>query len=317
MDDLSALRRLHDDVAAPDLTAARHRLMNRALAPEPAPRSWWNRLTASSPTVGGRPSARVRPGGAALGRLVAAAAALAVLLTGVQLLGGGPAVSAEAAQVLNSAADALATARERPVGPGRYLHRVQTTTYVQQGRPVPGQAVTAEAWIPGDPAKDWITRSTVTTQGKTEVRALERAAGGRFPGWQTGGWTGPTPAFLATLPRDPDLLLAKLRHETGDDDEAMFAVVRALTEYSVHPPVGVRVALLRAAARIPGVEVTDRAVAMDGRTGIALRRGATSEIVIDPATGEVIGMREQRGPDETSPWTVLRTEVVDTAPGAP
>jgi len=45
--------------------------------------------------------------------------------------------------------------------------------------------------------------------------------------------------------------------------------------------------------------------------------GRQTEPVYDPATGEVIGMREQRGPDETSPWTVLRTEVVDTAPGAP
>ncbi|MEV6415734.1 CU044_5270 family protein [Kribbella sp. NPDC051718] len=117
-------------------------------------------------------------------------------------------------------------------------------------------------------------------------------------------WRLPTPEFLARQPRDPDALLAALRNakppqdqrgrwEMPADQQAFGLIARVLD--SGIAPADLRAALYEAAAKIPGIVLTNDVVTLDGRHGRAIGFDFTeyqrSEIVISPVDGQAIGSR--------------------------
>ena len=160
-----------------------------------------------------------------------------------------------------------------------------------------------------------------------------RAAGGRFYD-DTPRLTlnaRPMEEVIATAPRDPEKLLEVVydyQRNKGRGDtpyEEAFGTISDTLSTGVIP-ADLRAALYQAAALIPGVTVTDREATLDGRTGISLGMktagyNARQELIIDPATGQVIGEREVLLEDSggipagtATTWTAVTTSVVDSAP---
>jgi len=94
-------------------------------------------------------------------------------------------------------------------------------------------------------------------------------------------------------------------------------------------PANLRAALYKAAAMIPGVEITEEQANLNGATGIAIGRledanGIRQDLIIDPATGQLIGERQvltHEGDEQSGfpvgtiiSWTAITTTVVDGAP---
>ncbi|MGW1077185.1 CU044_5270 family protein [Streptomyces sp. NPDC002537] len=120
------------------------------------------------------------------------------------------------------------------------------------------------------------------------------------------------------LPTDPDALLKRLYRSgrTGDpqaDWTAFGEIGQLLEEQIATPEIGA--ALFKAAARIPGVALVDKAVDATGRTGVAITHtgpGSRQEWIFDRNTYEYLGQREvlvrpYRG---LEPGTVTRETVV-------
>lgn len=126
---------------------------------------------------------------------------------------------------------------------------------------------------------------------------------------------------LAAMPREPAALLRYLtdyRYQAGSSDENVFAhVVDLLRAGGLKSDL--RAALYRALAMMPAVVVTDRQATLDGRVGTAIGlhgdAGDTrQEIIIDPASGEYIGVRLVTidGFGEIPPGTILEATAVST-----
>jgi len=169
-----------------------------------------------------------------------------------------------------------------------------------------------EHWIPADPSGEWLRRRGETgnrkwiTGTEAEARAAgvaieespwpeERAKGGNFTEGtpEHGNWQFPKPEFLSGLPTDPQRLYDRLERDSGGGREALVYAADALRTGLM--PAADRANLLRALAHLPGLDVTDGAVDLDGHTGVALgisEDGERQEIILDPANGEVIGERQ-------------------------
>ncbi len=148
-----------------------------------------------------------------------------------------------------------------------------------------------------------------------------------------GNWQGPTPPFMAGLPRDPKRLLDRIYHDSkgqgrGRDEEA-FVFVRDILRSGV-VPADLRAALFSAAALIPGVRLVSDSVNLEGRHGVAVAmsdHGETRvELIFDPASGEVIGEREVVlvadyvggvRPGTTIGYTAVSRQVVDAMGAMP
>ncbi|RCW46283.1 hypothetical protein DFQ14_102586 [Halopolyspora algeriensis] len=117
-------------------------------------------------------------------------------------------------------------------------------------------------------------------------------------------WYLPTPAFLDSLPRDPEALLDALA--TGHGDSAvMFNHSRADTQFrhlagvltSGLVPSDLRAALYDAALKIPGVTVTEETTTFNGQPGIAVGRVSSTghirqEIIFSKSDYQYIGQRQ-------------------------
>jgi hypothetical protein len=321
-----------DDPAA--RRRARNRLVSRMLDEKPRPRT---------------PSRR-----RVTRRVVVAIAAAAITAAGVivadsvvvrdQPVGA----TADAATLLNQAADRAIGSTDPVVGPDEYLHvttvGAYSTTIIA---PEPDfaswlETYTDELFVPGDPANEWVLRRSPPVPYRPEDAELaaqhgmvygdsaftERALEGAFFGEpRSGDWGNPTPEFLAELPRDPQRLLDKIRDFAGDagpsrDGEALVVIADMLRSGIV--PGDLRAALFRVAALIPGVELIEEQANLNGQIGVAVGRyesgwGTRQEIIFDPDTGMVIGEREvlvDRGHGPLLPvgsarsWTAVTTEVV-------
>ena len=117
------------------------------------------------------------------------------------------------------------------------------------------------------------------------------SAGRRPP---RGSWQSPTAAFLARLPRDPQLLLDRL---SADNPSSWFtpfaAAVTALRTGLVPAPL--RSALYRALTGLPGVRVEEHIYNIDGHDCLALVHDAgrtRTELMIDPVHGQFAGERD-------------------------
>ncbi|SHE75254.1 CU044_5270 family protein [Streptoalloteichus hindustanus] len=387
-----ALAALHADVPTNDaaLAGARARLMAAAVAEgdhevralteertrpvEPRP-SLWRRSR----------SVRWLSGVAAVSALVVGGLVAQTAFMGEN----SPGSVANAAELLNRAADAAIRTKDQEVKPGqfRYLRTtawhsteipltkkdapsgerqsvegLETLTYLVKG--------VTEYWIPANFQDEWMQRRTWNAERKypegveaklrerygnpsppkTEVRRAkagvfyrgepafeEKPDGSLVPVNQSteskeegrlgdGGWADPTPEFFAKLPRDPQQLLDRIYQDSrgqgpGPDEEA-FVFVRDVMRTG-RVPADVRAALFRAAAKIPGMRITDDAANLDGRKGVAISRSDANDrtdLIFAPDTGEVIGERvvttkgrEGVPAGTVMSWTAISSAVVSKA----
>jgi RNA polymerase sigma-70 factor (ECF subfamily) len=335
MNEITELTRFRETI--PDDQAARvrarSRLVSRAVGNPPLPRTANRRGLTRRRLV-----------------IVVAAAVVAsggVVTTESLLFGDQPVgATAEAATLLQQAADRAIGSTDPVIGPDEYLH--VTTVAVHTAATVDAiwlETYTNELFVPGDPANEWVLRRSARVPFRPEDAEVaarygleegtdgftKRAHDGAFFGHPPrGDWGSPTPEFFAGLPRDPQQLLDEIRRYAGDagpsrDGEALVVIADVLR--SGITPGDVRAALFQAAALIPGVDVTDEQANLNGQIGVAVGRyepskGERQEIIFNPDTGMVIGERDVlvdrgRGPllpvGSTASWTAVVTDVVPAA----
>jgi hypothetical protein len=293
--------------------------------------------------------------------IVSAAAALLVggIVVADVVRPSGPGATAEAAEVLNNAAAATIRTSDPVVGPGQYL-KIDTTAVSAAGVLLgdPGGDRRTVEWldkssdhlyVPADQTAEWIWNREAripTTFFSEDAKAeatkyqqsqagdpvrmgeLLRAPGGNFYGEQRLLFAGmPLAEGVKSLPRDPQALLDIIRQrgkQGRPEAETLEAIAEALRTGVV--PADLRAALYKAAALIPGVTVVDRQANLDGKTGPAIgiehpNRKTRTDIIIDPATGLLIGervvtltARETFPAGTATAWTSIQTSVVNSAP---
>lgn len=256
-----------------------------------------------------------------LRRWLAAAAAAAVLATGgvfaQAALFSDNTATAQAREALTSAADVAARAEDPVLADGQYRY-VATHAWWLKTTGTESESFSflnenlIQTWIPADPGGEWLQRRGETGNRKwvkgteAEARAAgvvideapwpeQRAKGGEFTQGlpERGNWQFPKPEFLAGLPTDPEQLYERLREDSGGDRQALVYAADALRTGLM--PAAARANLLRALTYLPGLDVTDGAADLDGNKGVALgvsEDGERQEIILDPATGVVIGERQ-------------------------
>jgi hypothetical protein len=177
---------------------------------------------------------------------------VAAVLVGQDLLPGTRTPAAAAASLtLRQAADATIHEQDQPLGPGQYRY-IRSDAWATDGIATAGtprylayqaEDIT-ELWVPRDPAGTWLQRTTPTGKLIWVIgNEQEAEAAGIKPGDLRGspsgdvsapcgdfypnngarpscadlatvaGWQQPTPAWLATLPGDPQGMLARLRKD--------------------------------------------------------------------------------------------------------
>ncbi|MCC3293970.1 CU044_5270 family protein [Arthrobacter sp. zg-Y411] len=265
-------------------------------------------------------------------RVLLASAAAALLVAGIVVADvvrpGGPGATAEAAQVLNAAADATIRSSDPVVGPGQYLLTDTTTLFdtgVEEadGSSLSWQAtVTDRLYIPADKDGEWVwdRGALVPLDSSSEAAkaaaaqldelgegvenpavGIQRSPGGAFYGDPPVTIIGSPLQEAGNLPRDPQALL-ELVYERADasggsrDGDAFITIAMSLRSGVV--PADLRAALYQAAALIPGVIIGDTQATVDGRTGVAIGFPFEDieryDIIIDPASGLVIGEQHVR-----------------------
>lgn len=208
-----------------------------------------------------------------------------------------------------------------------------------------------ELYVPADRDEEWVwiqcTSTPLRTFGpRSEAFAEELATrtnendediirqfpGGITPDGQNfGGYRDGVESRVdyGALPTDPAQLLTKIYELNGNagqspEGEALDWITSALKQGTA--PAEFRAALYGAAAKIPGVEITETSATLNGKTGVALGRVETADntrhdFVIDPATGRFLGERhitldgfaDVPAGTETY-WTAVTTTVVAAAP---
>lgn len=290
----------------------------------------------------------------ALGATGVVGALVAANVLGVPGWHGG--ADAAAALALESAAIAALEFSDPVVGPGQYI-RVRTDAVVA-GAGDMGSGETAfleknhsELYIPADRDDDWVWIRCVGEPFQTFGPRSEAFAamvmdeyergdadiirwmpggstthGSTFGGYQNGNKSD---GDFDALPLDPQQLLDWIYRETehqGQSRDGAALVWIADTLRSGTVPADVRASLYKAAAKIPGVAVTEDQATLNGTTGIAIGRiepasNVRQDLIIDPATGQFIGERQvtlsgyadlPAGTAES--WTAVATTVVDGAP---
>lgn len=139
-----------------------------------------------------------------------------------------------------------------------------------------------------------------------------------------GSWQSPTTEFLQRLPRDPQVLLDRLREDNPGSWFGPFnAAVTALRTTLV--PAELRAAFYRALVALPGVSIDEDVANVDGHASVAIVHDAgrtRTELMVDPVDGQFAGERDTLRADSRCGLragtvissTAVRTAVVD-APG--
>ncbi|MEU3632331.1 CU044_5270 family protein [Streptomyces fradiae] len=338
--------------SVPDLDPHRGLLLKEALLRE----------AAASEASRARPARAPRPPRWRLARVLGPALACTVAVGGVVVVnlpdsagpgagtarGGAPAGPAapgtpEAARLLDRIALAAAEQKQPAVRADQFVYVESRVAYAAQsagGGPASlAPAHRRQVWLSSDGSRPGLLREEGRPDsvlgGDAPVQHLDGPGATPRPGTLSDGRPSvgdPTHAYVASLPTDPDTLLALIREETGggqDPDQRAFDAIGGLLAETWAPPE-VGAALYRAAARIPGVTVVDGARDAAGREGVAVARtahGRQTQWVFDRATYAFLGERTvlteagDAGPAGTVVGTsaVLARAAVDRAgevPGA-
>lgn len=278
----------------------------------------------------------------------AAAAVTAALIAGdvVGLAGWRGGATAEASEVLNTAAQTAITTADPVVDPGQYLRITSTNvwmteTFAEDG--VTYQWLDTEQfdmYVPADRSDEWVWKRsgrvpTTFFDVKTQdfVREQKIQAHPELLRAPKGGFYGDADRWapdMSSLPRDPYRLLNSIYKMTFGKGQSVdgqaFVFIADLLRTGV-VPADLRAALYKAAAMIPGVKITEGQANLDGRTGVAIGRMESSgvtrrkEIIIDPDTGQLIGERVVLTQDYGAipagtaiTWTAIETSVSNSAP---
>lgn len=125
---------------------------------------------------------------------------------------------------------------------------------------------------------------------------------------------------ILDLPTDPAALRTKLYqlgHDQGaSEDEGVLELISGILQEG-YAPAELRAALFEVLKTIPGVDLVDHNVTLDGRAGVALGRaepvrdGWRHELIFDKDTAEFIGERNVWGDQGTATESALSRELVD------
>ncbi|MFJ4153043.1 CU044_5270 family protein [Streptomyces galbus] len=177
-----------------------------------------------------------------------------------------------------------------------------------------------QVWYSPDGTKGWLIDPAVNKSPEGETLSLPDEQGNT----PVAGLNHPSYDFLATLPTDPDALLARVYKETAghgnSPDQEAFTTIGDLLSESFPPPA-LYSTLFKAAAKIPGVVKVDDAVDAAGRHGVAVARldetsGQREEWIFNGTTHVFLGKRlvqvnRAGGPEKLiKPGTVLFTSAV-------
>lgn len=284
---------------------------------------------------------------------LATAAIVAALVAGDVLgpTGWRGGATAQAAQVLNDAAQTTIETADPVVKPGQYLKIQSSNVWGSYSTDESGkqfQWLDTEhmtMYVPADRNGEWVWERSgriPTTffdeASKEHAKSLQldepkayvlRGANGGFYGSSPNQSGFPSIDYLASFPRDPHMLLNSIFKKTvgqgqSIDGEALVFIADLLRTGMV--PADLRAALYKAAALIPGVTVTDGQATLGGRKGIAIGRveeasHTRQDIIIDPKTGLLIGERQVLTQAQgaipagtATTLTTIETSVSDTAP---
>lgn len=205
------------------------------------------------------------------------------------------AASGPAVRTLEVAARRVEGAATVAPGPGQFVY-VRSIATTNDGRL--GDAVQLG---PRHPREVWLSQEPRATQVQGLVREFGQDWPLRGSAGSPAGIRRPTYAYLASLPRDPvellDELVAQLPpwDDARSEDQVLFDSIVDLVSEGLAPP-GTTAALYRALTRIPGVVRDDHAHDLLGRPGTAITRTENTfadrtAIIIDPSSGETIGVR--------------------------
>ena len=317
MNELTLLRNTHDDTREPSpeaLAAGRAALLSR-IAED----------SATAPTAHYRNKRRWVP------RLTWAAAGVATATAGILVAGNVTlnAQSAYASDVLRTAATQTIQYADLVAGSDQYL-RSRTHArwvYCDETACQPYHEI-VDVYMPADPSVEWVLYRDRDNLPGIMPESIEttRAVGGYFDG-PVSSWVN---VDYADIPLDGAAAYgwidAQYAGGSASRDEDNFVRITDILRSGL-VPAPQRAALLAALSLIPGVSATNDVTNLDGVTGTAigrneiLRAGERQEIIIDPATGLVIGERSVSGttifgwgPNEEMSLTAIETTVVDTAP---
>jgi len=268
-------------------------------------------LSYGEPAPARPPRVLRRVGFAALAVGAATAVVAAVLPGAAPSEPTAPVASAAQASVMLR--DAATAAADPELADGQFLRLATTASYLALTT-ANGEVDTTigylesqrrEVYVPADARGESIAQTTRVAptvffgRGAEDFakRSRSGASAAAAPVAQQADSTRPV-EDQAAMPRDPEALLAYLRdfrYQAGSSDENVFAhVVDLLRAGGVKSDL--RAALYQALALMPSVVITTEQATLDGRVGtaIGLRNpgGDTrQEIVIEPSSGEYIGVR--------------------------
>ncbi|MYY06426.1 MULTISPECIES: CU044_5270 family protein [unclassified Streptomyces] len=172
-----------------------------------------------------------------------------------------------------------------------YVRSHYSNMQAQVGEPLELKTYYREAWTSQNPEK---VQSRLKQAGDDIIWSAPRAGDDAY----LEELRNQTYAALQALPTDPDALLDKLRENaaySGSSDQWLFEYVGGLIRESILPPE-TGAAIYRAAAKIPGVVMVDKAQDGDGRPGVALARTderthERTELVFDADSYDYLGLR--------------------------
>ncbi|GAA3516993.1 hypothetical protein GCM10022234_10420 [Aeromicrobium panaciterrae] len=286
------------------------------------------------------------------------AAIVGIGLTQIDIGGKAVGPSSAAAAVLERAADATLAESDPLVHPGQFLHITlvedawepgydSNTDSLEYGDLDATEALrmvrerrTRQIWIPYESDHDWTFQERTTLVSTFSRDAARRAkdeaklTDGTYtrPSWSVRGGDNyiPTydPDWYASLPRDPEQMLARIRTDIGSGDDtspsSLFEETYSEVLRSGVAPASVRAALFNQLATMPGMKVVDGVTNLDGTAGVAISFGDKGkQLMFDRKTGRYIGERaaDPEFPDvpgldkaKTTFLTSVTTDVVDNAP---
>ncbi|GAA3893531.1 hypothetical protein GCM10022381_39010 [Leifsonia kafniensis] len=326
MDDLTLLRTVRSDVAAPTdavLTRGRAALFEK-IAEEPGERIGApSALAAPVASAHGRRTPRARRlRWAGFSTLGAGVLLTTLVLTNVLGFGGWRAtVDPAAAAVLSDAAFAAIENSDPVVAPGQYLlvntSAVYGATVDDNGKRISYLTINEDqVYLPADRSEEWVwkrnPRSPYESFGTESKRLALKSYDETMAGPEANGellratagafYSSPSPVSptaLAKFPSDPNELLSYIYRATeggGQSREGVALMFIAEILRSGAVGADLRASFYQAAALIPGIEIVERQATLDGRTGIAIGRvenadHSRQDLIIDPATGLLIGER--------------------------
>ncbi|WP_187645565.1 CU044_5270 family protein [Streptomyces sp. TRM49041] len=294
----------------PDLPCERGRLLKQAVL--------WHALRAGP--------AR-RPRGLRL-RVLVPLVACVVTVAGVVVVSGersadGDHQAAPTAQLLDRIALAAGARTPAAIRPEQFVYVESKVAYAGQsadGGPLALSSVrTRQVWLSADGSRAGLVRE----DGRPDSQVVDASS-------SAPSVSDPSHTFVASLPTDPDALLALIREQTRgqgqDPDQRAFEAIGELLAETAAPP-HVSAALYRAAAEIPGVTMAGTAKDAAGRAGVTIARtthGRQKQWIFDRTTYVFLGVRtvlvdDRAGPAGTVVGTsaILTTAAADRAGEAP